>query len=743
MELPDAAIRWILEFSVSSNIELFRLANVNRRTRGVIKEVLLHRAKNFDTAFPLDELLLPCMLKKILRDSLYASIPNHHTDCNHNGNSLTETFCAAWFHPNGINEYIVSLEDDDESLSVNSYQSFAPGGEQNISDSSSEGDARSRRSRGSFKQRNRRARSRSPASRTLSNPEYTQLSPNDIICCKEWVGYREATQVLKHFGASQVFVHDLINAARKNSEAQNNEPDLKEHDATISTLHPIIAKPTFAVRGATVARPDNYCFCRDAQEEREQAQLRDSRSTKKVTGWKDIRQHEFRQTIARIRRRRKEDQRSILPRVLRRASDTPSKRSAKSSIPQTIQAIIPQSTTIDGGNTNDDTVRATNKKARAPTYSSLSELFTTPITEEVVSAETTMIDSSHTPLSNPALVIGRRQKSVQFLNSDGSHAVCMTTPPFACGPLSVPLTIFCVGIATEDGCFLSGLHHRFELGHMYPNSAAAEFSELSAVCVTTAPWGYEDHTAGEQAGNLLQANMEKSRPYDSPNSDDSSVDASDDDGTKTPECECAYQFVEKKLEMAADEDDVDDEEAKTMYHGQLAPGTWHCYVVVVNGDDTQIRVDGIAEKVSSRGVDNASYTAMLDGLTIGSDHKWDMSLCCGFGSGGEGEGAIAELAVFNGCLSEADIEVLEKDMMIRHNIPPVSYHSNEERSQDHEWMRQAQALFVRPDSSFDNIPLRYMSRHRAVAWKQFHAVTGVPMIQQKIGARAGGESSEW
>ena len=105
---------------------------------------------------------------------------------------------------------------------------------------------------------------------------------------------------------------------------------------------------------------------------------------------------------------------------------------------------------------------------------------------------------TRTPLLQSGEQYDRR--CVQFLNASGSHAVCMTTPRFACGPVPEPVTILCVGIATEDGCFLSGLHHRFELGHLYPHDKVAEVTELSQVCIATEAWGIE-------AGILQQIRM--------------------------------------------------------------------------------------------------------------------------------------------------------------------------------------------------------------------------------------------
>jgi hypothetical protein len=74
---------------------------------------------------------------------------------------------------------------------------------------------------------------------------------------------------------------------------------------------------------------------------------------------------------------------------------------------------------------------------------------------------------------------------VQFLNACGSNAVCMRTDYFACGPLHGPVTVLVVGIATEDGCFLSGLKHCFELGHLYPSDEIAEMALSSAICMAT------------------------------------------------------------------------------------------------------------------------------------------------------------------------------------------------------------------------------------------------------------------
>jgi hypothetical protein len=152
-----------------------------------------------------------------------------------------------------------------------------------------------------------------------------------------------------------------------------------------------------------------------------------------------------------------------------------------------------------------------------------------------------------------------------------------------------------------------------------------------------------------------------------------------------------------------------------------------------------------------------------------------MSLCCGNGSGGEGEGAIAELAVFQGRLDLTDIKVLEQDWMERHCILPMSpvIQSSIDMSNapeatsseatnsssmtvwsENELARQAHALFFLPETEEEaaslpsllptgtRIPLRFLSRHRSVAWKQINPVTGEQIHIKRIGCKSGASSSD-
>jgi hypothetical protein len=407
------------------------------------------------------------------------------------------------------------------------------------------------------------------------------------------------------------------------------------------------------------------------------------------------------------------------------------------------------------------------------------------------------------------------------------------TPPFACGPIPEPVTIFCIAIATEDGCFLSGLHHRFELGHFYPDTALAEITEQSPVCVATEGWheystsisssfpapfvpsktiakskaaaslaakktatGTSVDGGGSGGGGArARTSSDRSLPYRLSSSfgDDSSIDdhGDSDDSAALSEmkCECIFRGVtDKTVVMDADE--------AMIRRGQLGPGSWHCYVAVFDGEATRIRIDGVEEQVEA---DDTCVPAaicgtpleklrhaMLDGLTIGSDHCFGMSLCCGqSGNRGEGEGSIAELAVFHGRFDQLDINVLEQTLMDKHGIVPRGGSSSSSSSglvttstsqeaalywQENEFRRRAHCLYIeglqphqirqemrakrqghairydfpRPDKYPDpHVPLRFMTRHDAVAWKQVDPVTGEARQIAKIGSHLGGSSSEW
>lgn len=360
-------------------------------------------------------------------------------------------------------------------------------------------------------------------------------------------------------------------------------------------------------------------------------------------------------------------------------------------------------------------------------------------------------------LSNAPQAIGDRSQQgidmpcIQFLNIDTSHAVRMFTPPFKPAPVPAPITVFCVGIATEDGCFMSGLRRRFEMGHLYPETRRDELIERSPICLCTDNGQGTDneihHNGDKEMANGDDVEGGNSEKDESFNSDDSSCDMSlEAGGSDRPGFKCACPF--SGLGDAADQDMEDDEVPhENICRGSLGPGSWHCYVAIFDGVASSLRIDGETETVRCN-FPTSSEVAMLDGLTIGADHTFDMSLCFGQGSDGEGEGAIAELAVFKGRLVQSDIDKVEQELMEKYGIvsPTIPEHR---REVENKFSRLAHAMLSHPPGhklflkNKQHVPLKYMTKHRSVAWRQTNPVSGEPIRVQRIGTKLGDSSSDF
>jgi len=797
-------LRWLLpqhDHAVLSNVELAVLSNVSVSWRAACQKAILANASVEEeeeaVSVPKDGagapkghprgplLLLPSMVRSLVRQQSPQKKEEDGDDNFHEG----ETFCAAWFPPEGIQGlrerrllveeeevYPVDEEDgdarsstehaaedaepdshhrrmppassDNTNTNVPSEETggwFVPSSYESLLNSEHQ-DAETRSSRNSSaKEQRRRPRSRSPFVRHNRSTASAEDEEARVPTCCEWRGYRTATDVLRHFGYAPRFVRDVLQAARQewqphdshgsNGEDKGSSSVRKMGDSMVPNQS--ASDEFLAVRGAHLARPESYCLCVEANAERLKA-LRRCRPTRRDSDgnsndeYVDIRLQEYKQSLVRQELRRRELQRDVLPRIISR----------------------------------------------------------------------TFVPAAAAAASDFGAATPSSSRCVQFLNAAGSHAVCMMTPPFQCGTLREPVTILCVGIATEDGCFLSGLHHRFELGHLYPNDEIAQATELSPVCLATelnyhglgGEPGVEGTKPRAVAADTRRSSSGVSSQYaaaparSSDDGDDfvdddddgfstSSCDEDDEDDSSTPQCECLFQGVAEKLAT------MDEDEPRRLCRGRIGPGAWHCYTAVFDGSDSLLRVDGASEPVSFGMVPedttylpqpsaSASFSsdntpqqqqaarARLDGLTIGSDHSFGMSLCCGNGSGGEGEGAIAELAVFSGRLALLDLQVLEHQMMLKHGITAwgtttsardpqqpsflSSLDNGGMKWKENDWTRRAHALFFlpqisRPDNNGSNqisnaqdgggsgettsgrpeqVPLRFLSQHRAVAWKQ-------------------------
>jgi hypothetical protein len=302
-----------------------------------------------------------------------------------------------------------------------------------------------------------------------------------------------------------------------------------------------------------------------------------------------------------------------------------------------------------------------------------------------------------------------------------------------------PLTVFCVAIATEDGCFFSGLREKLELGHMYPTARNADVNDdRSPICLNANYWergvssSRDDRSQRNNSlvvDTCLDSHCNSYNPLNNDGTDGDSLSSDDDD-------------------------DSDGESSADAVRGQLGPGTWHCYVAIFDGNQSSIRIDGEDESTTHASAIPPSFRACLDGITIGSDHSFDMSLCFGQGSDGEGEGAISELAFFKGRLNDKDITSLESHLMTKHGIPlPATLSRDKRINKDylsrlaHKLMDESPACAKRNrDCGKDHvpIPLRYMTELRQVAWQQRNKVTGERLSIKRIGNRLrNGSVSEW
>lgn len=343
---------------------------------------------------------------------------------------------------------------------------------------------------------------------------------------------------------------------------------------------------------------------------------------------------------------------------------------------------------------------------------------------------------------------GRKQRSLQFLNADRSRAVYIRTPPFDCGPVQGPVTMFCVGIATEDGCFVSGLENRFELGHLYGVNVMDKAIDMSPICICAEAKIIKNSTNNDK--NIVKSYSE--------DMSDSSNEDYQINRKGSILCQCQIQYHKGNNDDNSCESQTAHPDQKNIFRGQMGPGRWHCYTAIFNGNESIIRVDGCTEKINNPSNTNDKNKSVLDGLTIGSDHCFEMPLCFGSGSDGEGEGSIAELVVFKGTMSIQDIEKYEKYLMSKHGIVHGHQHIFPQiennliaqnignQWQEDIWRRQAHALISHSpfyDIGNVSIPLRIAANHKSVAWHRINRVTGQQLNTVRIGAKHSNGSSDW
>lgn len=763
--VPNEAVRWLTLYC-SSNAELATLSNVSKRWRDIASKALQddiiqkyceHLVGNADRKeiraalagiYPAAALLLPDMAMEVLARRKPSLMQQTQTgiseiDCNEDGQ-----FCLAWFAPKGIEKVSVRVkdeEDEDSSSSSSSESEGAPSTDANklqtipFVPSGQEGYALSDTEEVKSSHHHRRHRGagdigsigqstdhygNGPLSRAAASPKRREVhitenttfsrKKKDVnearlqTCVCSWWGYRSAMDVLLPFGFATSFVRDLLDSTMDISCSYWNLNATDDLQGPFNNLMKpnanVVAQTTFAVRGTTLARPDGYCL----RWEKEEAELEEVLKKDDFGPGQDaaVQQNS---TVIDDEQRRRIEYRWKRNRMLLRQKGKERKRIMRERLPRM--------------------------------------------------AMSTRNKNLHLSAEEEIAKGGKRQRCVQFLNSSGTNAVRLRTPEFACGPVRSPVTMFCVGIATEDGCFVSGLRRRFELGHLYPGNSRDSLIDMSPVCLAVDPESKPKPTLeadltgmkkSRSAAFLLDSSSAYSSKPSSLADSDSSSDISGDSHSLNYRCTCPFCIT---MNPVVNEDDNSEAYENVVFRGLLGPGRWHLYVAVFDGEDSLIRIDGVEEPKICCDSAEASAPPVLDGLTIGSDHGFDMSLCYGGGDDGEGDGAIAELAVFKGHLSSADIQRMEEYLMKKHGIGIEREVQGGEgktisidRWQEDEWRRQAAALIAQPPPfrlQGDPVPLRVAANYRTVAWQRSSAVTGKVLQVSRIGCKYGNGSSDW
>jgi hypothetical protein len=278
---PSVAVRWMIR-NTPSNVELAILSNVCRRWREIasktiVEEVLGIGGEEADphhnddgsgnrarkkkandvarTLSPLSSLLLPSSASFLARYSKHQQkSASHSIVAKFDEDNHRETYCVAWFHPDGIEFKQVPLDPMDETeindgnegndpgrpaggvyagdhRVTSGEEPFAPGGEFSYAGSDNGGhEGRN----GQQQSRRNHSRSRSPAptmsssNRVSANPgvaprqlrqnlvpassssqhqqQLQQQSRDWVSCLYQWNGYSEMMDVLRPFGYASSFV---------------------------------------------------------------------------------------------------------------------------------------------------------------------------------------------------------------------------------------------------------------------------------------------------------------------------------------------------------------------------------------------------------------------------------------------------------------------------------------------------------------------------------------------------------
>jgi hypothetical protein len=551
--VPNVAIKWLLDNSCTSNVQLAIISNVCRGWRQIVIDAVASEALEMaDSKTSKNHKRNDSTLRGLIVVDMARSLVMRQrglVDTDTDG-----SFCLAWFAPSGIQLSSVLLDDDSD--------------------------------------------------------ESDETKPNKkVTCCNEWRGYTHATEVMIPIGYATNFIHEVFETTSKRCDSLSMTSSSSTSTQNIPSYR---YNTTFSVRGAVLARPEGYCLCMDSDyiehtsssNFQKPAHVSTQITPSCVDEWmldyvdEELSIDETQGLSSSQRAKKRRD----LGRVL---------------LPRVIMSTRRKYPLLHRFAETDEDCKSTQQSTRLPRLN--------------------QINARGSPHKH--LPFEKRQRAVQFLNSDRSQATRMITPNFDCGSVSGPITAFLVAISTEDGCFFSGRSCRYECGHMNPICSRDMQNDMSPVCIAT--------------GNVSSSHNSATKP--SASFDSSSEDDVDSSSFSDQSMHCLCKFDSQDPFQKRDGPICDDATEDCTYRGKIGPGLWHVYVAVFDGVNSILRVDGSTEPKQTRedidsddgdiddgdrACNSSKYVghSAFDGLTIGSDHQFDLSLCYGDIEGETGQG---------------------------------------------------------------------------------------------------------
>ena len=250
--VPEIAIRWIVEYSCTTNCYLASLSNVNKKWRSIIESFFKDKLEYYynckiyyqeedstdddDKHYYFLSLLLPEMALEILRRSneflkvLNESQYQHHQEQQQQqipqevNQYKRGSFCLSWFAPSGIKTQSVNLDAiNDDDYNIHDDELLMSSSNSSNKDEDEDDEMIFYRQRALQRQRAAATAAEASTSGAKGNVNDNGQSHSSTVvptteeeetvenCCYEWLGYRHAIDILQPLGYAETFVEVCVN----------------------------------------------------------------------------------------------------------------------------------------------------------------------------------------------------------------------------------------------------------------------------------------------------------------------------------------------------------------------------------------------------------------------------------------------------------------------------------------------------------------------------------------------------